>query len=168
MLQPKSFCRNHRQSWLRHRSAVVMLSSPLILGSLTPLRLPFERACRCFTKPDLIPGIPDLQQPRRLPHSGDRVLQARTSLKGSLRMRGVIVSELIRERQAKFRDHPISVLLRNWCVTARDHPTLSDVSSVMKVEPVFNPMIEYVRFSKLACTPDTIKPSLALAQHNRF
>jgi len=86
-----------------------------------------------LTRPDLIPRILDLKQPRRLPHSGVVVPQAHTSLKGSVRTRGVVVSVLIREREEKFRDHPISILVWNWFETARDHPTLSDVSSVMKV-----------------------------------
>src|ERR1019366_10442858 len=115
-----------------HRSVVVLSSLPLILASLPALRLRPEHALSRFMRPDLFLRIPGLKQPRRLPHAGVGIPQARTSLQHSFPMRGVIVSELIGEREAERRDHAISILVRNGFVTARDQPALGDVSSVMK------------------------------------
>ena len=96
-----------------HRSVVVLSSLPLILASLPALRLRPEHALSRFMRRDLVPRIPGLKQPRSLPHAGDEILQAGTSLKGSLRMRRVFAAELIRKREAKSRDHPISILVGN-------------------------------------------------------
>ena len=77
------------------------------------------------------------------------------------------MSELIREREAKSRDHPTPVLIRNWPEPARYHPALSDVSGTMKVQPVFNPVVEYILFGQTDCLPDAIQSSLVAPQGNR-
>jgi hypothetical protein len=83
-------------------------------------------------------------------------------------LRGVIVSELIREREAKFSKHPIRTFVRNWPETLSDHPTLSNISATTKAETVFNSGVECFMFVKLACGADT-KQSFVVATHsNQF
>ena len=83
-------------------------------------------------------------------------------------MRGVIVSELIREREAKFSKHPIRTFVRNWPETLSDHPTLSNISATTKAETVFNSGVECFMFVKLACGADTKQSSLVATHSNQF
>jgi hypothetical protein len=104
----------------------------------------------------------DLEQPRR-PRSGDGLLQARTSLQGSPCLNGRFPPELICKRKAEGCDRPVSVLARNRFEAARDQPTLRDFSATMKVEAVFNPVVEHIIFGKTHRVPGNLQTPLVAA-----
>ena len=49
----------------------------------------------------------------------------------------MIVSELIREREAKFSKHPIRIFVQNWLKTDPERPSLSDISATNRRRALF-------------------------------